>query len=377
MIYRFLPLLCLMLLPIADVSGQYHRIDRHARRAPEALSKDLPALAEYLAQAARTETELARAIYTWTVRFMSYDEGKEGHSNSSVREILQRRRGVCEDYARLYQAICRYAGLKCVKVDGYAKPDLESTVFAQKPDHSWNAVYTDGRWRLVDATWGEGKDAFSAQYGVDYFATEPALFLLTHLPAQPMWQLLPAPIESKQFRWPAEQLRQYLAQTDSTYAYTDSIAHYLALASEEQRLQKARAGYRYYPTAENQQQYAHALMDYAAYLDEQSEQNPLPDSLNRMLAQQRTAIRYGKKAEQWTELHDWQKQLLAQLHVNHAIALYRATEPEDTKRLAKALRFAEEGHRRLEKLPEGDFYRNYALPQSQQLLESLRYLLDK
>ena len=118
-------------------------------------------------------------------------------------------------------------------------------------------------------------------------------------------------------------------------------------------------------------------MDYAAYLDEQSEQYPLPDSLNRMLAQQRTAIRYGKKAEQWIELHDWQKQLLAQLHVNHAIALYRAAEPEDTKRLAKALRFAEEGHHRLEELPEGDFYRNYALPQSQQLLESLRYLLDK
>lgn len=54
--------------------------------------------------------------------------------------------------------IPRVAGVQCVTVPGYSKGFGYQTgqSFSGEFDHAWNAVYLEGRWHLVDSTWGSG-----------------------------------------------------------------------------------------------------------------------------------------------------------------------------------------------------------------------------
>ena len=50
-----------------------------------------------------------------------------------------------------------YAGLHCVTLSGWAKgveykPGMPITT-STAPNHSWNAVFVDGNWQLVDSHW--------------------------------------------------------------------------------------------------------------------------------------------------------------------------------------------------------------------------------
>jgi len=49
----------------------------------------------------------------------------------------------------------RYAGLYCVVLTGYAKgKDFKpGDSFKGESNHSWNAVYIDDNWHLVDTKW--------------------------------------------------------------------------------------------------------------------------------------------------------------------------------------------------------------------------------
>lgn len=52
----------------------------------------------------------------------------------------------------------RIAGVQCVTVPGYSKGFGYQTgqSFSGEFDHAWNAVYLEGRWHLLDSTWGSG-----------------------------------------------------------------------------------------------------------------------------------------------------------------------------------------------------------------------------
>lgn len=280
------------------------------------------------------------------------------------------------DYARLYKALCDRAGLRCTIVDGYVKTNLESVELPPEANHSWNAVYADGQWQLVDATWAGTADELTSRFETSYFFTPPKYFILNHLPQQPMWQLLPCPISAEAFSASASAVKAH-PTSDRCMAYADSIQCFLQLPSAEQPLQTLQQAYAFHPTADNQRQLAHAMIDYAVYLDEQAETLPLPDSSAGLRRLQKRAIQMASKAAEWVEPQDWQQQLLAQLHLNHAIALYQDAAVTDEDQLTEALQYTEEGLRWLARLPEGHYYRSYAQRQCDQLLEQLHYLLDR
>ena len=70
-------------------------------------------------------------------------------------------------------------------------------------NHAWNAVCTDGKWRLLDSCWGAGycddQHRFQARFNEHQFAVPPEQFVLTHLPEVERWQLLAEPITLEQF----------------------------------------------------------------------------------------------------------------------------------------------------------------------------------
>ena len=104
----------------------------------------------------------------------------------------------------------RNAGLACVTITGWAKgvdyrPGVAIT--SQPLNHSWNAVYIDGDWQLVDVNWGtrffwsESNVDENLVYEFDdfYFLTDPVQLAYTHRPHDSEWQLLSQPQSADQF----------------------------------------------------------------------------------------------------------------------------------------------------------------------------------
>lgn len=62
----------------------------------------------------------------------------------SVGYMLARHEGCCESYAKLTKLLCDKLGVECIIVDGCS--------------HMWNQVKIDGKWYIVDSTWGDSGD---------------------------------------------------------------------------------------------------------------------------------------------------------------------------------------------------------------------------
>ena len=77
-------------------------------------------------------------------------------------------------------------------------------------NHSWNTVFLDKDWYLIDCTWGAGhideNGKFQQKFTEFYFLTNPSEFITSHFPyidkdmeESPKWQLLKNPITLEEF----------------------------------------------------------------------------------------------------------------------------------------------------------------------------------
>jgi transglutaminase/protease-like cytokinesis protein 3 len=112
--------------------------------------------------------------------------------------VLKRKMAVCDGYSRLFKTLCDNAGIPCEVITGYARTgwDRRETGFAS--NHTWNAVYFDSAWHLLDVTWASGYinyhgDEFTHRYDDRYFLTPPAQFVQDHYPEDVRWTLLKDP----------------------------------------------------------------------------------------------------------------------------------------------------------------------------------------
>ncbi len=179
---------------------------------------DYLALASALCLDQHGEKEKANAIYNWVTHNISYDVQfltKPKHYDDKVAHALKTKKAICEGYSELFTELCRGAGLKAVNIEGYAKDwifDNGDQMYI--PRHEWNAVRINGKWQLVDATWGAGglyqkrswlrkvldkifrhnkigakSLKFRPKYDPQYFMQDPETFRLKHIPSDPLWQL--------------------------------------------------------------------------------------------------------------------------------------------------------------------------------------------
>ena len=182
----------------------FKRIDGHALRASASVTSSIDDLAAYLARPAASDTEKARSLFRWITANIAYDVqgyfNPRGPSHQSPSEALRAKKGVCAAYSSLFHALADRVGLHVATISGHGKG--YSYVVGEPTDgsnHDWNAVCLDGEWKLIDCTWGAGhvdeRRRFRRSFDEFYFLTPPRLFIFSHFPEEPRWQLLPQPIE--------------------------------------------------------------------------------------------------------------------------------------------------------------------------------------
>lgn len=333
-----LPLLLIFCLCINVSAQQFYpinkrKVDQRALKAPKKLHDDLPRLTAYLTEGADNDFEKARGIYTWIVSNISYDhkviEDDIRRINKNIRDILTRRKAICMGYADLFDAMATLAELESVTIDGYSKGTATSKADLNEPDHSWNAVKLEGKWHLLDATWGSSlalDDQIYTTINEDFFLTEPGQFLETHLPIVPFWQLLDCPISPKVYEEGEVAISNHLSSCDSTYHYQDSLQQYLELPTSNRRLRLATVAYHYNPTAGMREEYGHALMDYAGSLSDSVDIYQMQDELAPMIRLQEEIISTCERADSLIDFHVWQDELFAETIINNVVALFQQNQ---------------------------------------------------
>ncbi len=146
------------------------------------------------------------AIYRWITDRIAYDfdnffAGRTG--DNSVEGVLKNRKGVCQGYAQLFEALAKKMGLTEAFITGYAKLPAGKTVNNMPGGpHAWNAVKIDGRWQLFDSTHGAGGyngSTFVKSFSEFYFQARPEFLQFSHLPTDPKWQLMETPLTKQEF----------------------------------------------------------------------------------------------------------------------------------------------------------------------------------
>ncbi len=224
---------------ILTAQDNYSYVDNKALRIPKAQTYSTDSIALYINENFTTEKEKIRAFYTWIINNIEYSKDSISHFNRwgidpeiNMNAILRRRKGVCENYAALFANILLKCGVKAAVVTGYT--NLPGNNYWN--GHGWVAVQADKDWFLCDPTWDAGYNSYR------YFLVPPNEFIETHMPFDPLWQLLEHPVAHKDF----QRGHYYHSKKDTTvFSYKDSVAAYLQsdtlqqMESASRRIQQA------------------------------------------------------------------------------------------------------------------------------------------
>lgn len=157
---------------------------------------DVKSLVAAITKGLMTQQLKAHALYCWLTSLDLSRPPKGKHKSTGpatkVKALIDKKL----TYAQFYQELCRAAGIKCEKVEGFMKSQdylPGNTVQSPKFQHTWCAVQLDGHYRLVDPLYGAKRDKDNTHerfYMDHYFMTSPDNFLLSHYPKEKRWLLM-------------------------------------------------------------------------------------------------------------------------------------------------------------------------------------------
>ena len=190
-------------------SQDFDKIMAYVAQTPKEAEESIESLSQHLAKPFLNEREKFASIYSWVTLNIKYDVKSyriqklfDARTYSvpqmKIREVWEKRKGVCEHYALLFHELSQKAGLQSAVVVGYTINGGR----VSDEGHAWNAIMVDSVWFLVDATWGSGYVDGSTFYPVfkpEYFMVKPEESIQSHMPVDPLWQLLPEPVSYTEF----------------------------------------------------------------------------------------------------------------------------------------------------------------------------------
>lgn len=217
----------------SSFSQKYNAIDSIVLKYPDFGNTEK--LAERIQKDFTSEHDKARAIYSWIALNITYDlktyldpperkeytvkdgadwaKKKQVAQSNTTQKAFRSKKAVCEGFSLLYTHLASLTGLKCQVVTGDSKKSLNDIGRRRlESNHAWNTVQIDGKWILVDATWGQGyyderRKAMVNEFTPLYFDMAPKYFYTGHFPDSAMYkentgnkdEFLNSPLISQEF----------------------------------------------------------------------------------------------------------------------------------------------------------------------------------
>lgn len=281
--------------------GDHGRVNRLSVFVPDSLSRSASSLASYIRNRYKSPEQQIQALYSWVTANIRYDEDSSFYLNraldheAKIAALLRRRKGVCEGYAGLFADLTSKIELRSYVVYGY--PAGVNT--RGMTGHAWCAVELDGDWWLFDPTW----DAAGQQGEFQYFMVAPSSFISTHIPFDPLWQLLEKPVG---YRNSFSGKKESLHYKDSVNAFLqmDSLQQYLSI---ERRMKNAGATHEMFKLWQT-----YNRMNIAIIAGEQDMQlyNSAVDDLNRATEIFNAFVQYRNSGFQPSKPDDLMRKML-------------------------------------------------------------------
>jgi len=196
-------------------SQNYQRVDDIVRSYPASFRAPLD-LANKIKQDFISDSDKARAVFTWMALNISYDmkaylnpKASKSFSfnneqekdlklheikNDEINTVFRKHKGVCSGYSLLFDHLATLVGLHALIIEGDSKTKFNDIGRKRvEQNHAWNSVLIDGKWRLVDATWGAGSivnesNLWVKKFNPIYFDASPEIFFTKHLPVSKVWE---------------------------------------------------------------------------------------------------------------------------------------------------------------------------------------------
>jgi len=197
-------MLLLSSLSFGQVKSEYALIDQKISKIPDNLTNSTSSIANYINSNFKTDSEKIRAIFYWTASNINYDLDNIFNVNSNestenlIKKTLESRKGVCINYAEIFNDIAYKVGIESVIIEGYTKQNG----ILDKVAHAWCGAKIDNKWYVFDPTWGSGsvyKGKFFKKINNNYFKAEPNKMISSHMPFDYLWQFLHYPITNQDF----------------------------------------------------------------------------------------------------------------------------------------------------------------------------------
>lgn len=90
--------------------------------------------------------------------FIKYDYGYYGKL-LNIRDIIKEKKGVCSEFATLYNGLARLAGIPSSIVYGYSLGEYDKF-----EPHAWNMSQVNNQWIQIDPTWNLSSGAVSSSH---------------------------------------------------------------------------------------------------------------------------------------------------------------------------------------------------------------------
>lgn len=213
-------------------------------------------------ETARIATELTKdieddsmkvlRIYEWIVKNINYDSVRASqlginnivnYGNAEIidynkiksphtcSDILKQRKTVCIGYAYLFVGMCSSLNIPCEVIKGFGRSGEEIVKF---PNHAWVAFKISNNWYLADPTWDSNIFAMGLQnlrrFSFTFLMQEPAEFIKTHLPLDPLWQLNKNIINFE--NWYNHKYDSLGINNSEIFIYQDSLSKYEKSSTE-------------------------------------------------------------------------------------------------------------------------------------------------
>ena len=184
--------------------NEYAEVDRIALNIPSSQSNSTTDIAAYINAHFDTDGKKIRAAYTWVANNIKYDAAHlhrvilNEDREEKVTWAMERKKGVCENFAAILTDICVKCGLRSYAIEGYTRYNGS----VDKSGHAWCAAFIDNNWYLYDPTWDAGfqeSGHFISQPGTSYFQVSPSEFIQSHMPFDPIFQFLDHPLTYEEF----------------------------------------------------------------------------------------------------------------------------------------------------------------------------------
>lgn len=195
-------------------SKDFTEVDEIVRKYPSKVSS-LETIGNLIKKDFVSDSEKARAIYSWLAFNFKYDTATSGNNafeiiytattqgekdakekrikDDIIAKALTSDAAMCLGYSIMFERLGNLVGLKNEIVVGDLKSDLSQLgVTFHVADHSWNAVKINDEWKYVDVTLAAGfisqKDnSFKPDFNDAYFFIAEEVLLLSHFPQNKKW----------------------------------------------------------------------------------------------------------------------------------------------------------------------------------------------